>query len=148
MSKSYLAPADFEPCVKLVHNFSTMDLLQNGRLLLEMRTCITWGWLWSFSLGEEIRCFLTAKADSRSHRRIVLSRVFFLFIFYNLWLHIQRFGFLSKQLPCQGIWMVTVSELEFPMFEIRKWAKTVHRSLWVVVICKHCEPWAKMSSSS
>lgn len=44
---------------------------------------------------------------------------------YNLWLHIQSFGFLSKQLLCQSIWIVTVCELEFPVFEIRNWAKTI-----------------------
>lgn len=155
MPKSYFAPADFEPCVKLGQNLSAVVVrpkcYASSRHEGETRiyTCITCEWLWVVSLGEEIHCFPKLRhtfcfiavifqgCSSISYfttfdctsRALVSSPSSCLANAFELW------QFLSWNFQCLklGTGLIPI---------------TFIKSLWVVVICKNYEPGINMSSNS
>lgn len=133
-AKSYFTPANLEPCVKLGWNLSAVVVPPkcDAASKREERLMFTHA-----SPASDFGLFFKERKSTvfpqLRHTVCFIAELFFkgvlpfpilqpLIAHPELWLPLQAAA-LPRHLNC---------ELEFPMFEISIWAKTIHQSLWVV----------------
>lgn len=127
-AKGYFMPANVEPCAKLGQNFPAVVVppkCNSAPVFTHASPVSDFG---LFSKGRKCTLF-----PQSGHTVCFIAGLFFkgvlpfpilqpLIAHPELWLPLQAAA-LPRHLNC---------ELEFPMFEISIWAKTIHQSLWVV----------------
>lgn len=153
MPKSYFAPVDFEPCVKLDCNLSTAVVppkhdTASRNEERRIYTFITCEWLWIVSVGEEIHCFPTAEARSLFHSRIIFQGCssFSYFITFDCTSRALASSPSSRLAKAFELWQCL--SWNFQCLKLGTGLKPFTKSLWVVAICKNYEPGTKVSSSS